>query len=100
MFNLTIYLKHILFANHQKQSQSICIIKYSPSVSTPGDKWVIRKTNPDGSLAWMAAFSFLPILKSLYVDILEQHVYVAGYTNPLDVVRLGSGSGSIVDAQR
>ena len=101
MFNLTIYLKHILFANHQKQTQSIYkTIKYSPSVFTPGDKWVIRKTNPDGSLAWMAALSFLPILKSFSVDTLEQYVYVAFYNNPLDVVRLGTGTGSIVDAQR
>ena len=47
----------------------------------------------------MAALSLFPILKSLSVDALEQNVYVAGYTNPLNVVRLGAGTGSIVDAQ-
>ena len=48
----------------------------------------------------MAALSFEPIMKSLSVDPLEQYVYVAGRTSPLDVVRLGTGTGSIVDAQR
>ena len=70
------------------------------SIYTPGNKWAIRKTNSDGSLAWMSAVSFQPILKSLSVDTLEQNVYVAGYANPLDVVRFGAGAGSIVDAQR
>ena len=81
------------------QTQSIYIIKYSPSVYTPNN-WAIRKTNPDDSLAWMAALSLKPIEKSLSVDILEQIVYVASYTIPLDVVRLGAGTGTIVDAQR
>ena len=62
--------------------------------------WAIRRTNPDGSIAWMAAYSFQPTVKSLTIDTLEQHVYVAGWTNPLDVVRLGADTGSIVDAQR
>ena len=64
------------------------------------NNWAIRKVKPDGSPAWMAALSFWPILKSLSVDTLEQHVYVASWTNPLDVVRFGAGTGSIVDAQR
>ena len=68
-------------------------------ISTPNN-WAIRKTNPDGSLAWMAALSFKPILKSLSVDSSEQHTYVASWTNPLDVMRLGAGTGAIVDAQR
>ena len=61
--------------------------------------WAIRKTNSDGSLAWMAALSFEPIKKSLFVDTLEQYVYVASWNNPLEVVRLGAGTGTIVDAQ-
>ena len=49
----------------------------------------------------MAALSFQPPVKGLSVDTLEQHVYVAAYsTNPLDIVRLGTGTGAIVDAQR
>ena len=48
----------------------------------------------------MAAFYLKPILKSLSVDTLEQYVYVASNANPLDVVRLGAGTGTIVDAQR
>ena len=100
MFNLTIYLSHISFGNHLKQTQSIYIvIKYFLSVLTPTN-WVIRKTKPDGSLEWMAALSFGPIMKSLSVDALEQHVYVASSTNPLNVVRFGAGTGSILDAQR
>ena len=72
---------------------------YLYSISTPSN-WAIRKTNADGSLAWMSALSLWPIIKSLSVDTLEQHVYVASSNNPLDVVRLGTGTGSIVDAQR
>ena len=48
----------------------------------------------------MAALSFNPIMKSLSVGTSEQHVYVARNNNPLDVVRLGAGTGAIVDAQR
>ena len=48
----------------------------------------------------MAALLFQPIIKSLSIDTNEQYVYVAGATNPLDVVRLGAGTGAIVDAQR
>ena len=47
----------------------------------------------------MAALSFNPIINSLSVDVLEQHAYVGSYKNPLDVVRLGAGTGAIVDAQ-
>ena len=71
---------------------------YMYRISTPINQ-AIRKTNPDGSLAWIAALSLNPIVKSFSVDTLEQHVYVASYNNPLDVVRLGAGAGSIVDAQ-
>ena len=96
---MIIYLKTYLFANNLKQSQSVYKnIKYSPSVSSPYN-WAIRKTNPDGSLTWMAALSFPPIVQSLSVDSSEQYVYVASITNPLDVVRLGAGTGAIVDAQ-
>ena len=48
----------------------------------------------------MAAISFFPIQKSLSVDTLEQYVYAASLSNPLDVVRLAAGTGAIVDAQR
>ena len=69
-------------------------------IQYPGDNWAIRKTNSEGSLAWMAALSLLPILKSLSVDALEQYVYVASTTSTLDVVRLRADTGAIVDAQR
>ena len=73
---------------------------YQHGIYTSVNKWAIRKTNPDGSLAWIAALSLPSIMKSLSVDTLEQYVYVASHTNPLDVVRLGAGTGAIVDAQR
>ena len=73
---------------------------YLHYVFTPGGNSAIRKINLDGSLAWMAALSFWSIVKSLSVNTLEQHVYVASSSNPLDVVRLGAGTGVIVDAQR
>ena len=67
--------------------------------NNPNYMWVVRKINSDGSLAWIAALSFQQIIKSLSVDTLEQYVYVASRTSSLDVVRLGAGTGSIVDAQ-
>ena len=66
---------------------------------SPSTNWAIRKVNQDESLAWMAAISLNPIEKSLTVDILEQYVYVASYTSQLDVVRLLSTTGAIIDAQ-
>ena len=73
---------------------------YLNAIYDTSNHWAIRKVNPDGSLAWMASFSFPPILKSLSVDTSEQHVYVGNNNNPLDLVRLGTGTGAIVDAQR
>ena len=67
-------------------------------ISTP-NRWVIRKVKPDGSLAWMAALLFNPLIKSLSVDALEQYVYAARFSSPLDVVRFGADTGAIVDAQ-
>ena len=68
-------------------------------LGTP-NSWAIRKINQDGSLAWMAALSFNPIIKSLIFDSSEQYVYVASFTNPVDVVRLSSSTGSIIDQRR
>ena len=59
----------------------------------------IRKINQDGSLAWMAAYSFNLIQKSLAVDTSEHYAFVSYSNNPLIVVRLEASTGSIVDAQ-
>ena len=85
--------------HYQLTESAYIIINYPPSVSTP-NKWVIRKIKPDGSLAWMAALLFNPLIKSLSVDALEQYVYAARFSSPLDVVRFGADTGALVDAQR
>ena len=95
---MTIYLYTYLIHYPLTESTYI-IINYPPSVNIPGNNWAIRKVKPDGSLAWMAALSFNPLVKSLTVDALEQYVYVARFSSALDVVRFGAGSGAIVDAQ-
>ena len=51
-------------------------------------------------MAWMTAISFGLIQKSLAVDLNEQYVYVGNNANPLDVIRLTSSAGTIVDSQR
>ena len=56
--------------------------------------------NPDGSLSWMAAVSFTPLMKSLSIDSAEQYVYFGSNTNPLDVLRLSTSSGWIFDSKR
>ena len=61
---------------------------------------VIRKINQDGSLAWMTALPFDPIVKALSVDDSEQYVYLAGsMTNIINVARLIASNGSIESAQ-
>ena len=72
---------------------------YSYSLYLSSYYTAIRKINQDGSLAWMAALSIIPIQKSLTVDALEQYVYVSYSNNPLIVIRLAASTGSIVDAQ-
>ena len=72
---------------------------YLYHISTPSTS-VVRKLNPDSYLAWMAVVSFWPIQKSLTVDPSENYAYIASNTNPLDIVRFGSSTGSIVDSQR
>ena len=69
---------------------------YLYSLNSPANA-AIRKINSDGSLAWMIILPFEPIEKGLALDTDEKHVFVGSYTNILDVVRLGSRTGSIVD---
>ena len=47
----------------------------------------------------MSAPSIYPTMKSLSIDTLEQYVYAAIYSSPLEVVRFGAGTGAIVDAK-
>ena len=47
----------------------------------------------------MTALLLQPLAKSLAVDALDQYVYVASSSNPLNVIRLNSNTGAIVDAQ-
>ena len=56
----------------------------------------VRKVDTNGSQSWMASFAFYPIQKSLSVDAAEQSVYLASRTDPLVVLKLLAGDGSIV----
>ena len=67
---------------------------------SPPNNWAIRKSSLDGSTLWLAAFSFIPAIKSLAVDASERYAYIGSWTNPLDVIRLSTDTGSIVDTQR
>ena len=69
------------------------IIQFSPNT-------VVRKFNTDNTLAWMSAFTFWPMMKSLSFDSNEQHVYLASYSSPLIALRLVASTGAIVTAQR
>ena len=60
----------------------------------------VRKENQDGSSAWMAAFSSRPLMKSLSVTPNEQHVLFGWDVYPLDILRLSTNDGAIVDSQR
>ena len=63
---------------------------YSPSQTA-----VIRKFKTDNSIFLMFAISFWPSLKSLWVDINEQHAYLASITNHLNVCKLRTKDGEI-----
>ena len=60
----------------------------------------VRKLNSDGTLAWMAAFLIAPAQKGLAVDSSEQYVYVACDTSPMNVIRMSSSTGTIVDVKK
>ena len=67
---------------------------------SPNFKSVIRKVNFKGSLEWMTALSVNPIVKSLSIDSNEQNVYIGStFTTALNVIRMDSSTGGIVDAQ-
>ena len=72
---------------------------YSLFITVPSQS-AIRKLNSDNTLSWMASISFFPIKRGLAVDPKEQYVWLASYTNPLDVARMLASTGAIVDAQR
>ena len=72
---------------------------FSYLISTPNN-WAIRKINKDSTSAWMTSLSFDLIQNSLTVDDSESYIYVGSYTDMLEVVRLASGTGALVDAQR
>ena len=71
---------------------------YSYWIYTP-DSMVIRKINANNTLEWMASFSFRPIEKSLFIDSIEQCLYIGSYTNPLNILRLSPSTGALLDAQ-
>ena len=60
----------------------------------------MRKINPNGTLAWIAAVSFNAIMKSLIVDKNEKYLYFASFGGYPDVWRLSASTGAILDAQR
>ena len=72
------------------------VVSSSPDVYNAA----LRKINPDNSLAWVTSISFDPLMKSLTIDSTEKHVYFGSLTNPLDVCRLSTDTGIVVDSQR
>ena len=78
-------------------SNSLYLMYY---ITTP-QRIVVRKINPDDSVAWMTAIGPLgPSLDGFRFDSNESKVYFSSYTNPLNVWRLQTSDGSIIDVQR
>ena len=48
-----------------------------------------------GTSVWLASIALYPSVKSLSVDASEQNVYFSGFVNPLVVLILSAGDGSI-----
>ena len=68
------------------------------TVATPNNA-AVRKINSDETMAWMSALLFQPIIKSLSLDGNEQNAYIGSMTNNLNVWRLATSNGAIIDAQ-
>ena len=51
------------------------------------------------SQIWLTSFALDPTVKCLSVDPSEQNVYIASNTNPITVMRLSAGDGTIVSQQ-
>ena len=74
-------------------SKSIYYMHWVLVSSTNGA--VIRKVNSDYSEAWIASFPFYPAMKSLMVDINEQHLYFSSWTNPQNLLQLSATTGAV-----
>ena len=59
----------------------------------------IRRMSEDDSLVWMAVIALDPSVKGLSIDPSEKSVYIASYSNPVNVARLQASNGSIDSGQ-
>ena len=66
-------------------TNSLCFLYF---INSPLQAAVIREVKADYSISRTFAISFWPTLKNLWVDINEQHAYLASVTNPLNVCKL------------
>ena len=71
---------------------------YSYAINSPYLA-VTRRINLDGTLAWMAAYSFTPDGNSLSIDSQEQNLYLISQTSPTVVVKLQALDGVFSSAQ-
>ena len=58
----------------------------------------VRKVNPDGTIAWLAAVTGQSQTKSLSVDKTETNVYLGIISNPFVIVSFATTTGSITFA--
>ena len=66
-------------------TNSLCFLYF---INFPSQAAVFRKVKTDYSVSLAFVISFWPTLKSLRVDINEQHAYLASVTNPPNVCKL------------
>ena len=60
----------------------------------------IRKLNISGDIMWMTVVSIKAIQKSLAIDANEQNVYFASKINPMDILKLQTSTGAIIESKR
>ena len=62
-------------------------------------KSIVRKVFPDGIVAWITdSYPFESTVKSLAFDSLEKYIYFATWSNPVNVLRLLTSTGSFDSA--
>ena len=70
-------------------------------VAMPGTYNIIRKVDSSDSQTWIAAFGYMPALKSIFqMDANEQNLYFTLYNTAMYAVRLSTSTGAPVSFEK
>ena len=67
--------------------------------SSSGTYCTVRKVDSDESQVWMSVFNFEPVKKCLFINQVEDKVFIASHTNPIQIAILKAIDGSVESGQ-